>query len=67
MILQNSKELKKEFKLLFKIEKDENIYLIYQDEYNKQIYAGKKIDDNLKKLNNKEVMLIEELLQKIEE
>ncbi len=67
MILQNSKELKKEFKLLFKIEKDENIYLIYQDEYNKQIYAGKKIDDNLKKLNNKEVMLIDELLQKIEE
>lgn len=67
MILQNSKKLKKEFKLLFKIEKDENIYLIYQDEYNKQIYAGKKIDDNLKKLNNKEVMLIDELLQKIEE
>ena len=67
MILQNSKELKKEFKLLFKIEKDENIYLIYQDEYNKQIYAGKKIDDNLKKLNNKEVILIDELLQKIEE
>ena len=67
MILQNSKELKKEFKLLFKIEKDENIYLIYQDEYNKQIYAGKKIDDNLKKLNNKEVDLINNLLKKIEE
>ena len=67
MTIENSKGIKKEFKLLFKIEKDNNIYLIYQDSYNEQIYAGKKIDDNLKKLNDKEVDLINNLLKKIEE
>ena len=67
MIIENNKGIKKEFKLLFKIEKDNNIYLIYQDTYSKQIYAGKKYKDNLKKLNNKEVDLINNLLKKIEE
>ena len=67
MIIENSKGTKKEFKLLFKIEKDNNIYLIYQDSYNEQIYAGKKIDDNLKKLNDNEVELINNILKKIEE
>ena len=67
MIIENSKGTKKEFKLLFKIEKDNNTYLIYQDNYSKQIYAGKKIEDNLKKLNDKEVDLINNLLKKIEE
>ena len=67
MILQNSKGIKKEFKLLFKIENDKNTYLIYQDNYNKQVYAGKKTEDNLKKLNDKEVELINNLLKKIEE
>ena len=67
MILQNSKGTKKEFKLLFKIENDKNTYLIYQDNYSKQVYAGKQKEDNLKKLNDKEVIMINELLQKIEE
>lgn len=67
MIIENSKGIKKEFKLLFKIEKDDTIYLIYQDIYSKQIYAGKKNKENLKKLNNNEVNLINNLLKKIEE
>ena len=67
MIIENSKGIKKEFKLLFKIEKDNSIYLIYQDNYSKQVYAGKQNKDNLKKLNNKEVDLINNLLKKIEE
>ena len=67
MIIENNKGIKKEFKLLFKIEKDSNIYLIYQDNYSKQVYAGKQNKDNLKKLNNKEVDLINNLLKKIEE
>lgn len=67
MIIENGKGTKKEFKLLFKIEKDNNTYLIYQDDYSKQVYAGKKFKDNLKKLNDKEVDLINNLLKKIEE
>ena len=67
MIIENSKGIKKEFKLLFKIEKDDSIYLIYQDIYNEQIYAGKQNKNNLKKLNDKEVDLINNLLKKIEE
>ncbi len=67
MIIENNKGIKKEFKLLFKIEKDNNIYLIYQDNYSKQVYAGKQNKDNLKKLNDKEVDLINNLLKKIEE
>lgn len=67
MIIENSKGIKKEFKLLFKIEKDNNTYLIYQDTYNKQVYAGKQKEDKLKKLNNNEVDLINNLLKKIEE
>ncbi len=67
MIIENSKGIKKEFKLLFKIEKDNNIYLIYQDNYSKQAYAGKQNKDNLKKLNDKEIDLINNLLKKIEE
>ena len=67
MIIENNKRIKKEFRLLFKIENDKNTYLIYQDNYNKQVYAGKKTEDNLKKLNDKEVELINNLLKKIEE
>ena len=67
MIIENSKGTKKEFKLLFKIEKDDSNYLIYQDNYSKQIYAGKQNKNNLKKLNDKEVDLINNLLKKIEE
>lgn len=67
MIIQNSKGTKKEFKLLFKIENDKNTYLIYQDNYSKQVYAGKQTEDNLKKLNDKEVIMVNELLKKIEE
>ncbi len=67
MTIENSKGIKKEFKLLFKIEKDDNSYLIYQDTYNEQIYAGKQNKNNLKKLNDKEVDLINNLLKKIEE
>ena len=67
MIIENNKGIKKEFKLLFKIENDKNIYLIYQDNYSKQVYAGRQSNSNLKKLNNKEVDLINNLLNKIEE
>ena len=67
MIIENSKGTKKEFKLLFKIEKDDSNYLIYQDNYSKQIYAGKQNKNNLKKSNDKEVDLINNLLKKIEE
>ena len=67
MTIENSKGIKKEFKLLFKIEKDDNSYLIYQDNYNKQIYSSKQNKNNLKKLNDKEVDLINNLLKKIEE
>ena len=67
MIIENSKGIKKEFKLLFKIEKDNNTYLIYQDTYSKQVYAGRQSNSNLKKLNDKEVDLINNLLNKIEE
>ena len=67
MIIENSKGTKKEFKLLFKIEKDKNTYLIYQDNYSKQVYAGKQTEGNLKKLNDNEVELINNILKKIEE
>lgn len=67
MIIENNKRIKKEFRLLFKIENDKNTYLIYQDNYSKQVYAGKQNKNNLKKLNDKEVDLINNLLKKIEE
>ncbi len=67
MILRNSKGQERNFKILFKIEQNNNCYYIYEDYLTSRCYVGKKDCDKLKKINNEEMTLIKALLEKVNE
>ena len=65
MILKNSKDKTRNFKLLFKYENREGTYLTYQDVNSKKLYAGKKEGNVLKKVDSEEVQMLEKILERI--
>lgn len=65
MLLKNSKGIKREFEILFEIEKDNILYIVYKDPVTDNIYAGKKDSDELKKLNEEEYEYIKGVINKI--
>jgi len=65
MLLKNSKGIKRKFEILFEIEKDNILYIVYKDPVTDNIYAGKKDCDELKKLNEEEYEYIKGVINKI--
>ena len=65
MILRNKKGEERKFRLLYKIEHNDNLYLVYEDYITKKIYAGKKKQDKLKKLEEDELNYINKLIEKV--
>ena len=67
MILKNSKGQERNFKMLFKIEINDNIYFVYEDNITKKCYSGLKDGNKLKKIDKKNIMLLEEIIKKVNE
>ena len=65
MLLKNNKGIKREFEVLFEIEKDEDTYIVYKDPVTDNIYSGKKEENELKKLDDKEFEYIKNMIEKI--
>ncbi len=65
MTLENKKGMKKEFKVLFEVIKDEKEYLIYQDKTSEHIYAGLKNDDKLLKVDDDVFEHLNKILEKM--
>jgi len=65
MLLKNSEGIKRKFEILFEIEKDNILYIVYKDPVTDNIYAGKKDCDELKKLNEEEYEYIKGVINKI--
>ena len=66
MVLENKKGLKKEFKLLLKMEMNDKKYLIYEDPETNNVYAGEINKDELKKVDDLEVEVLEKLVERID-
>ena len=66
MILENKKKNRKTVKLLYKIEVNAEEYLVYEDEETMNVYAGLYHGDELNKLDDESLFLIEELIKRIE-
>lgn len=65
MTLENKKGMKKEFKILFKVLKDEKEYLVYQDKTSEHIYASLKNDDKLQKIDEDVFEHLNKILEKM--
>lgn len=65
MLLKNNKGIKREFEILIEVEKDDDIYIVYKDPITDSIYSGKKEDNDLKKLDDKEFEYIKNMIEKI--
>ena len=64
MILENSSGLKREFKKLIEVDKDNKKYILYEDEKTKNIYAGKIQKNKLKSLNDNEYIMLNNILER---
>lgn len=64
MKLKNNKGKERNFDLLLKIEKDKKVYLVYRDPISNKIYSGKKEDNTLKVLDEKEIEFINKIMDK---
>ncbi len=65
MTIKNNKGNERSFKLLLKVEKEENCYLVYQDIITSKIYSGRKVKDKLIPLTDKEELYINNLLERV--
>lgn len=65
MILKNKKETERTFKVLFEIEKNDKVYVVYKDINTLNIYGGRKEGSVLKPLINEEYDIINDVLNKI--
>lgn len=65
MILKNKKEIERTFKVLFEIEKNNKIYVVYKDINTLNIYGGRKEGSSLKPLINEEYDIINDVLNKV--
>ncbi len=66
MILENKKHNRKDVKLLYKLNINEEEYLVYEDPDTMNVYAGLYKDGELHKLDDRDIFLIEELTKRIE-
>lgn len=67
MILRNSKDQERNFKILFKVEHNDKSYYIYEDYITSRYYVGLKDGNLLKKVNEEEINFIKEILEKVNE
>lgn len=65
MTLKNNKDQERNFKLLLKVENNNNSYLIYQDSITSKIYSGRKEKNKLKPLNEEELNFINNIIERI--
>ncbi len=63
MILRNSKDRERNFKMLYKIEHQDKTYIVYEDYITGKCYAGIKKDNILEKVNDEEKNLINRVLK----
>ena len=66
MVLKNKKGSQKEVNLLYKIEINSQDYLVYEDEETHSIYAGIYEKNKLNSLSDKEIIELEEIVERIE-
>ena len=66
MLLKNNKGIKREFEILFEVEKNDIKYVVYKDPVTDNIYFGKEIDNKLKKLEEEEYEYLNKVIEKIE-
>ncbi len=67
MILRNSKGRERNFKILFKIEHENNTYIVYEDYMTGKCYVGCIKDGNLNKLPKEEIDFVLKILEKVNE
>lgn len=67
MILKNKKGMERNFRVLFKLNKNKFEYIVYEDINTLNIYGGKLVDNNLIPLDEKEYKFIYEMVEKISE
>ncbi len=65
MVLKNSSGSVRNFNILFKVEKNKNVYLVYQDVITKKIYGSKMVKDQMLVLNEEESILVNNILERI--
>lgn len=65
MILKNNNGIERNFKILFELENDNKKYIIYEDFNTLNIYCGRKEENILKPLDDKEFDLINKLIEKM--
>lgn len=66
MILKNNNGKEREFKILLRIEKSNNRYIIYKDLVTNNIYAGKYKSKKLNALSDEEYEVINSIFERIE-
>jgi len=66
MLLKNNKGIKREFEIVFEIEKEGNKYIVYRDPVTDNIYSGRKDENKLKKLSEEEFEYIKKVIDKID-
>lgn len=65
MILKNKKGTKREFEILYEIEKDETKYVIYKDIMSSLIYTSKYDDNKLIPLTDEEFEYVTSVIEKM--
>ncbi len=63
MILRNKKGQERNFKILYKIEHNEEIYIVYEDYISSRFYVGLKKDNKLININEEETNFINSILK----
>ena len=66
MVLRNKLGSKKEFNLLYKIELNNQNYLVYEDVDTHNIYASIYNDDKLSHVEDEDIHVLEEIVSRIE-
>lgn len=65
MILKNKKDIERTFKVLLKIEKENNVFVVYQDINTLNVYSGRIEGNYLKPLMDEEFKFISSVLNKV--
>ena len=66
MILRNNNGKEREFKVLLKIERENNKYIVYKDSVTNNVYAGKYKGKKLCVLTDEEYEVINSIFERIE-
>lgn len=65
MVLKNEHNCQKEVDLIFKLNKNKQEYLVYKDNNTNKYYGGIKEDKKLKPLEDDDVKMLENFLEKL--